>query len=157
MQDILIPYSEAQRERFRSGPLRDEWASRYPDIFDMQDVEICRNQPNYHFFEWLASVVIFEATGYLSLVEKYETAKHRRKVEIFRSFVDPIVYANVMADHSSVPDIFSYDLASGDWMFCEVKGRGDRLSSAQKMRIGELEEISQRRVLLARFQLAGRS
>jgi hypothetical protein len=40
-----------------------------------------------HFYEWLAAIVLHHATGYLSLVSKYEFAKHRRKHEIIEKLL----------------------------------------------------------------------
>ncbi len=46
---------------------------------------IAENQPDYHFWEWLAAIVLYHATGYRALVEKYAYANHPRKQEMSRS------------------------------------------------------------------------
>jgi hypothetical protein len=56
--DFTFTYHPAQRERFRSSALAEEWKSRYPMIFDQADLDLVRNQPLYHFFEWLSAVLI---------------------------------------------------------------------------------------------------
>ena len=58
-----------QRDRFKSGHLLHEWKLQYPQIFDNRDFEIAQNQEAYHFYEWLAAILLFHSTGYLSLVE----------------------------------------------------------------------------------------
>lgn len=145
---IEFPYAQTQRDAFRSGRLMEEWAERYPHLFDERDVEITRNQLNYHFFEWLAAVLLYEATGYLSLVEKYETASHGRKIEVFRQLVPRSVYEHVLANRSGVPDLFVYAPDGSNWFFCEIKGTGDFLRPHQIQRHRELEELSGKPVAL---------
>ena len=74
-------FSRAQQARFKSGELWNEWVCQYPNIFDDRDIDLVRTQGSsgVHFYEWLAAVLIFNTTGYLSLVEKYESPSHPRK------------------------------------------------------------------------------
>ena len=82
---LAFPYREAQRDKFRAGVLGEQWAKRYPEVFDEDDLRLYRNQceNGYHFFEWLAAIIIFESTGYLSLIEKYGCAGHKRKLPLW--------------------------------------------------------------------------
>ena len=120
-------------------------------LFDERDVEICRNQPDYHFFEWLGAVVLFEATGYLSLIEKYETKSHPRKLDAFRASVSPDVFDHVLNNRTGVPDLFSYKPDYSDWFFCEIKGGRDTLRDHQAARFRELASISGRQVAVLYF------
>ena len=87
----VVPFSVSQRARFRTGDLPREWAKHYRDLFDEDDLRLAISQPDYHFFEWLGAVILFNSTGYLSLVEKYEFGKHARKSKIIRQIVPPEV------------------------------------------------------------------
>lgn len=49
MHTFEFPFSSTQQQRFRSGELMIEWATRYPMLFDEHDVAICISQPDYHF------------------------------------------------------------------------------------------------------------
>lgn len=150
--EIAFPFSSAQRDRFRLGTLLDEWAARYPNIFDERDVAIAKNQPPYHFFEWLAAVLFYEAAGYLSLIEKYETALHDRKIEVFRKTVPPAVCDDVLANRSGLPDLLVYAPNSENWFFCEIKGANDRLKPHQIERFETLAALSRRPVRILRFR-----
>ena len=145
---IEFLYTSIQREAFRSGALLEEWASRYPQLFDERDVEITRKQLNYHFFEWLAAVLLYESMGYLSLVEKYETASHARKLETFRKAVPGEVYDFVLRNRSGVPDLFVYAPDLSNWFFCEIKGSKDVLRPNQIDRHAEIEAISGKPVVI---------
>ena len=151
MHTFEFPFSPSQQQRFRSGDLMIECATRYPMLFDDHDVAICRNQPDYHFFEWLASVVLYEATGYLSAVEKYETMKHTRKFTAFKQTVPHAVFDHVLANRSGVPDLFVYAADFSDWFFCEIKGGKDCLRQHQVIRFEELEKISSKPVAVLKF------
>ena len=59
--EIEFPFHASQRERFQTGALVAEWAERYQSLFDFEDVQLARQQPNRHFFEWLAAVLLFES------------------------------------------------------------------------------------------------
>jgi hypothetical protein len=60
-----------QRERFKSGELWQRWSEKYPYLFDADDVRIACTQAHlgYHFYEWLAAILVYHTTGYLSLIE----------------------------------------------------------------------------------------
>ncbi|MFH1628030.1 MAG: hypothetical protein ABIE47_04825, partial [Pseudomonadota bacterium] len=73
-------------DRFRSKDLVLDWAKSYPMLFDEDDLRIAENQAHmgYHFYEWLAAVLIYHTYGYLSLVEQYEFKSHKHKQQIFQ-------------------------------------------------------------------------
>jgi hypothetical protein len=136
----------SQRARFADGSLVDEWHGSYPDIFDEDDYRLARSQPGNHFFEWLAAVLFRESTGYYSLIEKYETAKHAGKVAKFKEIVNPAVFEFAMTHRAGLPDLFVYQPGTPNWFFCEVKGGSDRLSPGQRERHDQLESITKTQV-----------
>lgn len=131
--DFSFVFRNSQRDRFRSGKLVREWRARYPQLFDEHDelVLLSRHQRRYHFCEWLAAVLLFEATGYLSLVVKYTAKSHASKHEPLRGALPESVADWVFANETGQPDLFVYSPDRGDWFFCEVKGPGDRMSAKQ--------------------------
>ena len=153
-----IPFHESQKRAYREGILWKEWADRYPELFDDLDLSQAKSQADlgYHFFEWLAAIVLYSTTGHLSLVAKYEFPKHERKHEVFRSLVSDPVYAAVR-DRTrfggvQCPDLFLFDQDRTDWFFCEVKGPGDRLRPTQREYFEHLAELSGRSVRVLRFR-----
>lgn len=147
-----IEVRRSQRDLWRAGSLMPEWKLRFPELFDEQDVGIAENQPDYHFWEWLAAIVLYHATGYRALVEKYEYANHPRKREIVAKLL-PDEVMRVLRDrseHGSVqgPDLLMYAADMSDWFFCEVKGPGDRLRSEQMSKFEALAMVSGKAVRL---------
>jgi len=130
--DFTFTYHAAQRERFRSGSLAEEWKSRYPMIFDQADLDLVRNQPRYHFFEWLSAVLIYEATGWLSLVESYTAGTHPDKREKLRAIVGDEIFKDLNLHQSGQPDLFVYRPGTDQWFFCEVKGGPDKERDNQR-------------------------
>lgn len=143
-------YHPAVRDEFQSGKLVTLWSSRYPDIFDGQDLRLARSQPGYHFYEWLAAVLMYESTGYVSLIEKYDCPNlHPRKVAVFERIVGPELADWLFDDSTGKPDLFIYDpCATSDWFFCEVKGGPDRLRPIQCDVAKRLHERTRKRVRL---------
>jgi hypothetical protein len=140
--ELYFTYHTSQRQRFQDGFLVSEWASRYPVLFDERDIELATNQPNYHFFEWLSAVLLYESTGYLSLLENYSAKNHPAKLESFRTIVPNEISDSVIQNQSGIPDLFCYHPTTKDWMFFEVKGGRDKIRSNQEQRIAELEALS---------------
>jgi hypothetical protein len=60
-----------------------------PGSFDDDDLRLANSQPGVHFYEWLGAIVLHHTTGYLSLVEKYEFARHPRKQDIVSQLLPP--------------------------------------------------------------------
>jgi hypothetical protein len=110
-------------------------------IFDEKDLEIARNQPKYHFYEWAVAVHLIQAAGYLSLVEQYEFASHERKQAVLERLV-PMEVRRLLVDarlkRVQCPDLFLYREDDHEWRFCEVKGPGDSLRPRQEEFFREL-------------------
>jgi hypothetical protein len=150
-----------QRARFISEGLCEEWAATYPQLFDANDLQIARNQAHlgYHYYEWLAAILLYHAWGYLSLVEHFEFKSHERKQSILRKLVTTDVIA-LMTDRrqhgrTQCPDLLVYKPDLSEWFFCEVKGPGDRLSSRQKEYFQALAEVSGEPIRIIRFRITG--
>jgi len=112
----------------------------------------------YHFYEWLAAVVLHHTHGYLSLIEKYELPLHVRKYELFTSIAPQEVQVAVF-DYDTykgtqAPDLFVYAPDHSDWFFCEVKGKGDRLSALQREYFEYLAKVSNKPVRVLRIKEA---
>jgi hypothetical protein len=146
----------AQRARWQSGQLALEWRQRFPDLFDDEDLRLANSQPRVHFYEWLGAIVLHHATGYLSLVEKYEFAMHPRKQEIVSQLLPPPV-RDALRDRgrarAQAPDLLMYAPDRSDWFFCEVKGPRDRLRDEQIRKFGLLADLTAKSVRLLEFCL----
>ena len=141
-----------QREKFKTGQLKFDWAKRYPQLFDDQDLQLATHQNTYHFFEWLGAILLFNTTGYLSLVEKYEFKNHKRKQTILRKLVSPNILDLIHNNSTQCPDLLTYSPDMSDWFSCEVKGLGDRLSSGQKEYFEELSKLSGKSIRIIKFK-----
>ncbi len=133
-----------------------EWMFRFPELFDEQDMGIAHNQPDYHFWEWLAAIVLYHATGYRALVEKYAFANHPRKRDIVAKLL-PDGVLRVLRDrteHGSTqgPDLLMYAADMSDWFFCEVKGPSDHLQPVQESKFEALAAASEKPVRLLHFK-----
>ena len=153
MKDYLleigtIPFNTDLRKKWKTGKLYEYWAAEYPQIFDDDDLRQARNQGplGYHFFEWLTAIIIFHATGYLSLVSKYQFKIHERKQfvinRIFPSGLPEIDRGSLDVGATQYPDLFLYTDDFDNWFYCEVKGPGDRLSNRQKLVFSELAKVT---------------
>lgn len=131
--DFTFPFHSGQRDRFRNGDLIREWRHRYPQIFDDDDERVLEtvHQRQYHFFEWLTAVLIFESSGYCSLVAKYTTKSHPKKRTTLGELITPTLYDWLCENESGQPDLFVFHPQSKDWYFCEVKGGNDRIRPNQ--------------------------
>ena len=71
--DFTFTFHAAQREKFRTDRLAEEWREKYPLLFEDEDLALLRtaHQRMFHFFEGLSAILLYEATGYRSLVESY--------------------------------------------------------------------------------------
>ncbi len=149
-----------QRERFISGELWQEWSEKYPDLFDADDRRIARNQARlgYHFYEWLAAMLIYHSTGYLSLVELYYTKTHKGKQsaleKINSSSLNGLIAKQRLEEGIKFPDLLVYSPDFTDWFFCEAKGGRDRLAEKQENFFQKLAEVTQKPVRLIKFRLA---
>lgn len=132
--DYLFVFHGAQRQRFRDGDLARDWHHRYPELFDEADERVLRtvHQRRYNFLEWLAAVLLFEATGYRSLVAKYTAKSHPNKRLVLGRCLPPPLLEWVLRYEPGQPDLFCYSHDFGSWFFCEVKGPGDRIRDNQR-------------------------
>ncbi len=149
-----ISTTKDHQDHFKSGGLIDQWVQSYPQIFDADDLRIARSQGprGYHFYEWLSAVIIFNSTGYLSLLEKYEMSNHQRKGEIFKKLVDPQTYEFIMKPkerRTQCPDLFCFK--DDDWFFCEVKGKGDQIRPEQDEYFRNIEHVSRKEIRVLRI------
>jgi hypothetical protein len=147
-----ILFTEEQRKRFRSGELVKEWFRIYKEIFDEDDFRITLKQNSYHFFEWLAAIVIYNTTGYLSLVEKYRCKNHPRKQKILHKLFSDEIVAKICRGGVQNPDLLCYRQDFKDCFFCEVKGLRDRIRLVQKERFRELEQLTGKEIYLIEFK-----
>ncbi len=146
-------YTEEQRDRWRSGLLPERWQAAYPELFDEDDLRITRNQPDNHFFEWLAAIHVYHATGWLSLVEKYAYANHPRKQAIFHELFD-VAWASEIEDYDrwQLPDLLLYRPDRSEFRFCEVKGRHDRLRPEQARYFEEVRRVTGRPIYVVEYR-----
>lgn len=162
LQDVgSFAFTREQRDRFVTGSLWRDWSCRYPELFDADDVRLASSQAHlgYHFCEWLSAIILYETTGYLSLVEKYEFARHKRKRAIVEQLLESRV-SSLLArgPRAQCPDLLVFSPDLSDWWFCEVKGPKDhirppqaaffrKLAAASGRAVGllSLSEISERR------------
>ena len=147
-----IEYTGSQRDRFRSGELVRILARQYPKIFDKDDIRITKKQPNYHFFEWLAAVIIYNSMGYLSLIEKYEFQNHERKQKILRKLMTNEQIAQLYVPGAQCPDLLVYSPDYKDWFFYEVKGSRDKLRKAQISYFKKLYKVTGKRIYVIEFK-----
>jgi hypothetical protein len=112
-----------------------EWLRSYPDIFDDDDLRLVKTQPTRHFPEWFAAIHLYHRDGALSLVEKYGCCSHPRKLPVWESLFTKRrrqLLDTICADEGvQGPDLLVYAPDKSWCYFAEVKGPGDRLSTAQ--------------------------
>ena len=152
-----------QREGFISGNLWQEWVKKYPDIFDDDDHRLAQSQAHlgYHFYEWQAAVLLYEKMDYLSLVEKYQFKKHKRKQDIFLQRVsslprllDLIARRKEHGYGVQCPDLFVYKRDNlTDWFFCEVKGPKEKIRDIQERYFYKIAKASGSHVRLLQFSV----
>lgn len=148
---VEIFFSAKQREEFQNGKLRKEWAKQYHQLFDKDDITIANNQPDKHFFEWLAAVLIYNSTGYLSLIEKYEFHNHKRKREILKIILNEEQLHILESIKGQCPDLFVYSPDYKEWFFCEIKGDTDRLRKTQEEDFNQIIKATKKPVYLIKF------
>lgn len=144
--DFTFTFHQDQRNQFRNGSLIEYWSSRYPEIFDSDDLRVLEteHQRRYHFFEWLSAILLFEATGYHSLLESYTSQSHRQKQCRFRETVGEELFAWACDHQSGQPDLFVFR-PGYDWFFCEVKGGPDRIRDNQRNWASQFKQFQQDR------------
>jgi hypothetical protein len=155
LRQLEFPYSRRQRLAFKQGSLARHWKSLYPDLFDQDDARLAATQPTHHFYEWLAAILLFHSTGYLSLIEKYQFELHARKrtvmADLKSSSLDCALSSLKRYGRAQAPDLLVYSKRRKDWFFTEVKGESDRLDSKQLRHFEDLVEVTGRPILLVKF------
>jgi hypothetical protein len=158
-----VEIERSQQALWKSGRLAPEWARRFPELFDDDDRRLAegpQGYSGYHFYEWLAAIVLHHATGYRSLVSKYEFANHPRKQEIVQRLLpaDVLPVLRDRTEHGAAqpPDLLMYAPDLSDWFFCEVKGPGDSMKPEQKVKFEALATMTGKPVRLMRLKWAVR-
>ena len=129
--------NDALHNFFRNGQLVEEWSSMYPMLFDSDDTRIAlhQRQDGYHFYEWLAAILLYHTTGLLSLVEQYTYPSHARKRQILKTMVSgeaiDFIARHGKSSVTQCPDLLVYTPTRREWFFCEVKGPRDKLQVKQ--------------------------
>lgn len=149
-------YTEGERRAFQSGDLPAVWHATYPELFDDRDLHLARNQPDYHFKEWLGALYFLRTHGYLSLVEKYEFANHPRKQRILKSIISESIFDFISPNAAGrppgqCPDLFVYAPDRSDWFFAEIKGPSEPLTSRQPELFSALEELTRKPITIVRM------
>jgi hypothetical protein len=87
----VFPVSRALQSRWKQGKVAPAWKRQYPQLFDDDDLRLAKSQGHmgYHFYEWLAAIILHHATGYHALVAKYQFGKHVRKEAILEKLLPP--------------------------------------------------------------------
>jgi hypothetical protein len=151
-----IEFAPGQRADFREGRLRRRWHRTYPQLFDSHDLTLAEHQCNYHFYEWLAAVVLYHATGYHCLMGKYQFANHPRKRDVTAKLLAPAVLELLDGrkewGRTQGPDLLMYAPDFSDWFFCEAKGPRDSLSERQRGLFAALAQASGRAIGLLEFR-----
>jgi hypothetical protein len=158
MPPFEFAYSQFDRERFRSGDLARGWAARFPQLFSEADLRVALNQPNYHFYEWLAAVRLYSDHGYISIAESYHFRRHKAAYAKFSELTSPEIVDLLSGKTARTqgPDLLTYRPGDGEWFFVEVKGPADALRLAQVELFAQLERLSGRPVGLAHCYPASR-
>lgn len=132
-----VTASAEDRARFHSGELLQEWAARYPQLFDEHEVRTATNQLGGHFYEWFAAVHLYETTGWLSLIESYQFKVQTWKRGVLRELGAAALLeffdgqGALGFGRRQAPDLLVYAPDFSDYYFCEVKGPTDRLRPVQ--------------------------
>lgn len=129
----------------------------YPEIFDKDDERLVESQAKHssHFYEWLAAVLIYNLTGYFSLVEKYQFKNHLTKRDKLKKIL-PDDLVEIINDSkmkgAQFPDLLVYKEDFSDWFFCEVKGPTDFLRKSQIELFDQIELISKKEIRIIQFE-----
>jgi len=150
IENLRFCYHPNLREQFCAGTLGPIWSQKYPQIFDKEDCGLYASQSEggYHFHEWLAAILLYEATGYLSLIEKYGSKNHARKMEIWNAVAPPEI--RELPNECGWPDLFVFSPDHSDWFFCETKGK-DHISPQQLECFREIHRTCGKKVYLIQF------
>ena len=162
--ELIFPFSQSDRDAFvaADSPLITRWAKEYDFLFDDIDIRTARNQApirksgwgGYHFYEWLAAILIYRATGMWSLVEGYQGQKHERKQRTLDQLLTNEQRSLILADRTykaGAPDLLVYAPDYSSFFFCEVKGPGDTVKPKPAEFFRAIESACGKPVVIARF------
>lgn len=158
--ELTFTYHHLQRRQYRNGTLVRDWLERYPDLFDRDDARVLASahQRTYNFLEWLSAVLLFEATGYFTLLPNYTSKKHPEKCEKLKNILSSRLYDWLCKHKSGQPDLFVYNNSTRDWFFCEVKSAKETINKNQKKWMVQFERAlheetisSEGRIYVLRF------
>ena len=120
----------SQRARWQSGHLAQEWRTRFPNLFDDDDLRLANSQPAIHFYEWLGAVV--SPHDWLSVASREVRIRNASRKQHIVAQLLPSPVRNALRDRSQgraqAPDLLMYAEDFSNWFFCEVKGRRDPLA-----------------------------
>jgi hypothetical protein len=154
--ELTFVFDSQTRKSWVDGNLSKIWKNRYPKLFDQQDFEQSISQPNNHFFEWLAAILLYEATGRLTLIEKYTCKNHPGKREKLKEIIGSDLFDWCCENDSRSPDLFVYSpTRRNDWLFCEVKGATDKIRDGQLQWFERFYRKTGRRGLLLNLSKLG--
>lgn len=162
LDEFVFPFDPRDRGVFTAAesPLIAKWAEKYPFLFDELDIRTARNQApvpkgGYHFFEWLAAILLYEATGMYSLVEGYQGVKHKQKQEVLAKLLTDsqrrLVLNSDRTFKAQAPDLLVYEPTFSSYFFCEVKGPRDSLRRKAEEFFRAIGEACGKPVVIARF------
>lgn len=149
--------SKEQFEKFKSNELWRKWAEMYPQLIDEDDVRVAKTQAKfgYHFHEWLAAILLYQSTGYLSLIESYEFKIQKRKQNILIQLLPENVLSTVREitkeQKVQCPDLLCFKSDLSDWFFCEVKGPNDKVREVQQQQFQRLVDVSGKKIQVVKF------
>jgi hypothetical protein len=148
-----------------SGGLIQTWYEEYPEIFDESDLKNAVHQPIHHFLEWLSATLMFESSGWCSLIEKYGRFKQKgRKQEVIQALRESGQISARLHDmmqfpgrfgfpeRQQCPDLLVYRADCSDWRFVETKWSGEKFHGQQQAFFKALSKSSGRPVEVARFR-----
>jgi hypothetical protein len=113
------------------SPLAKQWHQQYPGLFDEDDLRltIAKGHWSYHFYEWYAAIRLFQRDGAVSMLEKYDSKCHRRKVVEFERVVSVAkrqILHKICSDFKvQLPDLLVLSADGVSFSFAEVKGPDD--------------------------------
>jgi len=151
--------TKQQRELYKAGVIWNEWLRKYPELFDEKDQQFFRNQAvyGYGFVEALAIIFLYNSTGYIPMFGSYGLGTHPTKNALVRQLLSEEAWNLVTYKGGSQPmppDIFAYAPDKSDYLFCEVKGPGDRLRETQIEYFQVLQQISGKPVYTIKYRFA---
>ena len=166
-------------EDWMKGELAEEWTAKFKDelplFFDTAGDWFVEHQGKpfgYGFYETLAGIVLYQATGYLPLSSSYDfrfsvsaeqiaegkrvLADEKKKLAIVEALFSE-KELDVIREHkdgrlTQPPDLLMYAPDRSDWFFCEVKGNGDRLSDGQVRKFTEIAQVTRKPIRVLRFE-----